>query len=324
VIEFTVKELPHRASIQPNDQEILNLKNCWLVGKANVFEKQPYKIGGMCLVHKGVNAYTGRIIIGRYLQKKLVDDPKYIGIIKKEYEVLSQIEHPAIPKMYGIHQQVLTPEVGCSTVMVMEYIEGQSMEERIDQIIPLQPLELTKIISNVGKMVDFLHTNHKLYHGDLKPAQIILSPNGNVRVIDFASSNVVDPRGAAFTPEFAAPERQQLDGVRGILTEVYSLAAITYYALTRDYVTVDGKNAPNLLVKFKKLSKGNLKYNLEEDNIKILNAIFDKALATNPQNRFSNASTFAGVFADIMKNAEGANTSFRHRVIKLTKIFFHS
>ena len=66
----------------------------------------------------------------------------------------------------------------------------------------------------------------------------------------------------------------------------------------------------------------NLKYDLNEVDIKRLNEILEKALATDPEQRYKSASEFADKFAEVIKNAKGLNKSFSHKAFEFAQRIF--
>ena len=202
---------------------------------------------------------------------------------------------------------------------VMEYIRGQ----RLDHYCQQNALGVEAILAlflQLCEAVAFAHS-HRILHGDLKPSNVMVTAEGAVKLLDFGASRLLPAEGAegeeasvlaAFTPEYASPER-----IQGLpcaaASDVYSLGAMLYRLLTgrapvRVETHVDATAAvrpgiaenPALGVRTRLQIEG-----LDAD----LCAIVAWAMAADPEQRYASATEFA---ADLKRYAE-------HRPVKARK-----
>ena len=122
--------------------------------------------------------------------------------------------------------------------LVMEFLEGQTLERRMQQERPLAEAEALRIMSQVASAVDYLH-QQGIVHRDLKPQNVMLCHDGSLRIMDFGIAKAAASRRLTFggfsptmgTPDYMAPE--QVKGQRGDeRTDIYSLGATLYALLT--------------------------------------------------------------------------------------------
>lgn len=284
---------------------IFNHQNSWtIIGSEHrpepryIVEAKPRHEGAMASIYKAYDR-----AMGRYMAVKVPHDfiqDSHRSMIKREAQTMAKISHPGIPRIYDL-TITDSPEGKSAPVMIMEYIEEESLEQRLKSHIPLQPKDVVQIINQVASATDYIGQKHRLYHGDMGPGQILLS-RPHVKIVDFGISTAVSPTVAEYDPEFSAPERI-LAKVRNPATEEFSLAATAYNMITGKTVVIDFRDLQNPVVKFD-LSRHSLKYDSSEDEIFLLNGIFKKALAAKPEERYQSDIQFAGDFASIMRNAK--------------------
>lgn len=290
---------------------IFNFKNAWSIrGSENrqepryTVEEKPIHEGNMGFIYKAWDNTMGQLVAVKVLYDYVQQDENYVSMIEREARTMANINHPGIPRIYDF-TLANTPEGDRAPVMIMEYIEEESLQKRLESDDRLTPGKVVEIVNQVGSVIDYLAKKHNLYHGDIKPSQILLC-EPHVKIVDFGTSTAVSSAGDEYTPEFSAPERQ-LKKIRNPATEEYSLAATAYNIITDRVVDLDPFRPT---AKFKRLSRRNLKYDFSKSDIIMLNKLFEKALAYKPEERYESSSQFAENFASIMANAKIRKRSF--------------
>lgn len=152
----------------------------------------------------------------------------------KEARNLAKLTHPNI---IGVHTAF---EENGTAYFVMEYVEGQNLQEIINMNGPISADIALVYVNKIGQALEYLH-GRKMNHLDVKPANIMLNKAGNPILIDFGLSKQYDSKGqqTSTTPVglshgFAPMEQYSLEGIKGFspTTDVYSLAATLYYLIS--------------------------------------------------------------------------------------------
>ena len=146
----------------------------------------PLGAGGMGEVYRAVDRRLGRSVALKVLplQMALDDDRarRFIG----EARAASALNHPNVAIIYDVGQSD-----GVSFI-AMEYVEGRTLAERIAD----HPITRAEIVDVGTQLVDALEAAHEqvITHRDIKPANLMLTPRGQVKVLDFGLAKNLDPR----------------------------------------------------------------------------------------------------------------------------------
>ena len=120
--------------------------------------------------------------------------------------------------------------------IVMEYLEGQSLQERIDAEGPLPPYDVHRIAIAACNALAEVHTQD-LLHRDIKPANIMLASDGSIVLVDFGSARTFDhgqtvSHTRILTTDYAAPEMYSTQARFGPYTDLFCLGGTLFHALT--------------------------------------------------------------------------------------------
>ena len=157
----------------------------------------------------------------------------YAGVKAKfveEARMLARFSDPGIVRVYGVFEENNT------AYMVMEYLEGQTLAQRLTTATTLEPAEVINIGEKVGTALAVVH-QAGLIHRDLKPENICLTKDGRIVLIDFgtarafASGKTVH-QTTLLTPGYAPLEQYGNEARFGAYTDIYALAATLYQCLT--------------------------------------------------------------------------------------------
>jgi serine/threonine-protein kinase len=150
---------------------------------------------------------------------------------QREQTIGAQLDHPAILKFIPVEEK-------SRPYLVMEFIEGETLNDLMVRSGPMPEGEVVRIAGIVCDALDHLHAKG-IAHRDIKPENIILCRDGSYRLIDFGLACTARSRRLTFaklssvmgTPDYIAPERAR--GKRGDhRSDIYSLGAILYQMLT--------------------------------------------------------------------------------------------
>ena len=167
---------------------------------------------------------------------------------------LAKCSHPHVVEVYEVFQERRQPSQNTNEAlwcMVMEYVEGENLWQRVSKGGALPEAEALHYIRQIGKALSVVHERN-LLHRDVKPQNIILRKGDSLAVlIDFGIArnfvpDVTQYHTQAFTPGFAPIEQYAFQARRGAYTDVYALAATLYYLLTQAVPTPAAAIAANL------------------------------------------------------------------------------
>ncbi len=188
--------------------------------------------GGMGTVYKARQRETGEIVAIKVLPANLAQDSLYLKRFEKEFQAASRLVHPNIVRAIELGQG------NGRYFLVLDYIEGPSLGQRIVKQGPLGEAEAIRVTSQIAQA---LHAAHEagLIHRDVKPDNILLATDGRVLLTDLGlvkdlggDQNLTRTRSGLGTPNFMAPEQFSDAKHADRRCDVYSLGATLYMAVT--------------------------------------------------------------------------------------------
>ena len=191
--------------------------------------KEEIGSGGMAVVYKGVQESLGRTVAIKALRSSVVKEDDAVARFKREAASLASFQHENIITVYDFFPQ------GGSLFIVMEYVEGIDLYD-LREKCELLPADIVGIISlQVARALDYAHFRG-LIHRDVKPANIIISKLGSVKLMDFGIAQVEESDltrvGVGLgTPAYMSPE--QIVGKRlDQRSDIFSLGIVMYQMVT--------------------------------------------------------------------------------------------
>jgi serine/threonine protein kinase len=182
--------------------------------------------GGWSIVYKGIHGKLNLSVAIKMLKHNMAMDPDFMEKFQNEAKTIARLNHPGIVKVYDIEELFRT------VFIVMEYLEGVSLEYILERMPKMTPQGILDIILQVCSALAYAH-QHGIIHQDIKPANIYLQPDGSVKIVDFGLA--CPPGNIDFglpgTVYYMAPEQIQADPVDE-RTDVYSLGITAYEMIT--------------------------------------------------------------------------------------------
>lgn len=181
-------------------------------------------------------AFDQRLNNRRVAVKELLQtDTTIIQQFETEAKILATLSHPALPKAYDWFKQFGSDRY----YLVMEFVDGISVWDLVQQKGMLTPLTAMQIIEPVLDAVAYLHNqNPPIIHRDIKPSNILISRDRKVYLVDFGIAKVggsgqKTATGAqGVTPGFSPPEQYLAAGETDVRSDIYALGATLYFMLT--------------------------------------------------------------------------------------------
>ncbi len=195
--------------------------------------------GGMADVHAALDVRLGRSVAIKRLRIELAGDPTFQARFRREAQSAASLNHPSIVSVYDTGEE---PDPSGSGVMlpyiVMERVEGKTLRDILREgrkILPERALEIT---ASVLSALDYSH-RAGIIHRDIKPANVMLTPTGEVKVMDFgiaraisdASATMTQTAAVVGTAQYLSPEQARGEQVDA-RSDLYSTGCLLFELLT--------------------------------------------------------------------------------------------
>lgn len=190
--------------------------------------------GAMAHVYKGFHQTLERYVAVKVLHPEFASDDEFVGMFQREARSLASLAHPNIVQVYDF-------DIESGVIyMVMEYIEGITLKDEIDERRRLNDKMsvgyIVKLIKYVAIALSYAHRKN-IIHRDVKPGNIMLEKSGRVVLADFGFAKLLTGNTDKVTgmlrgtPAYMSPEQGMGNPVRGS-TDIYALGVIFYELMT--------------------------------------------------------------------------------------------
>ncbi len=205
--------------------------------------------GGMGEVWKAKQKAMGRSVALKILPPALTQDPEFVKRFLGEVQMSAKLEHPNIVTAFdaGNDKSIY--------YLAMSYVEGYSLETRLEKEGAIPEPEALKIILGIVEALSYAWDEHKILHRDIKPANIMIDKRGNPKLMDMGiSKSLSEDRAltmtgvAIGTPHYMSPEQARAEMDIDFRADLYSLGA-TLYQLVCGVVPYDATSMMAILTK---------------------------------------------------------------------------
>jgi serine/threonine-protein kinase len=258
--------------------------------------------GGMGLVYRAFDKHLGREVAIKTITEGFAGDPEMLERFYREAAKTGMLKHPNIVTVYDLGEQEGFPYI------VMEYVAGEALDRVIQSARPLPLAFRLRIIEQVCSALAYAHRNDVI-HRDVKPANVIVQPDGVAKLLDFGiARQEKQERGLTRTGNvigtihYMAPERLRDRAFDG-RSDIFS-AGIMLYQLLTGQLPFSGEDfsVVQKLLNEKHPPLGNYL----QDYPAALDAILDRSLAKDPDERYNSADEMAAeiyaVAEEVKKN----------------------
>ena len=252
-------------------------------------------IGGMATVYRGLDQVLGRTVAIKMMLPQYAADPSFAARFKQEAQAAAALQSPYIVGIYDWGQD------GDTYYIVMEYLRGTDLKSGIKKHGALDCRKVAQIGSQICQALAEAH-RHDIIHRDIKPQNIMVQPNGNIKVMDFGiarakNSHLTADNSVLGTAHYVSPEQTQGKQL-GPTSDLYSLGVVMYEAAT-GRVPFDGDDA--ISVALKQVNEQPVPPSQVNPNIDAtLEGIILKCMRKNPAERFQTADELRRVLNDYL------------------------
>src|SRR5579862_5605288 len=248
--------------------------------------------GGMGAVYKALELSNGRLVALKIVLPELAADASFRERFERESQIATSLEHPHIVPVYA------TGEAEGVLYMAMRFVHGVDLRQLISLSAPLAPGRVVKLVEQIASGLDAAH-RRGLVHRDVKPANVMVEDLGDhdhCYVMDFGLAKQAGSTGLTKTGswvgtlDYVAPE-QILGRSVDARTDVYSLGALLYYALTREPPFPAGHDAAKLHAHLNSPPPGVTR--VRPDLSTRFDEVVARALAKHPADRYPSAGDLA-------------------------------
>jgi serine/threonine-protein kinase len=261
---------------------------------------------GMASIYKAKDLMTGQAVAVKVPHQQFESDPASFARFQREAEIGKKLNHPKILRLLDVGEH-------SRPYIVMEYLEGKTLDQVMNKIRPLPISDAVQIASQVCDALAYMH-QHKIVHRDLKPQNIMICNDGSLRIMDFGIAKSTEMRRITFagfspamgTPDYMAPE--QVQGKRGDeRTDIYSLGAVLYEMATGS-VPFEGDN-PFIVMNARITGDPIAPRKLNREIPKEIEEIILHAMEREPHRRYASAAAMKAE----LDNPDAVKLTGRHQ-----------
>jgi serine/threonine protein kinase len=262
--------------------------------------------GGMASVYHAYDPVFERDVAIKVLPSAFLHDPQFRARFEREAKTIASLEHPAIVPVYDFGEESEMPYI------VMRYMAGGSLADRIKQgMISLE--ETVKIIGRLAPALDAAHARG-IIHRDIKPGNILFDQYGNAFLSDFGIARLSQQSSATLTgdtiigtPTYMSPEQIHGDKTIDGRSDLYSLGVLSFQMLTGQAPYSADTSAKIMMMHV--LENIPSAHQIRDDLPSGCDQVIAKAMAKDPNDRYSTADEFAASLGRIIYSGELASSS---------------
>lgn len=240
--------------------------------------------GGSGVVYRAHDMLLDVDVAVKFLASDLAMNGDILESLKHEARAAMQLSHPNIVRLHNLEKS------GNDFYLVMELVDGQSLERNLSTNGPLDLATVADIVDLSADALRLAHRYHVL-HTDIKPGNLLIDTQGVLKIVDFGTAclpgtQLEDSQWVAGTPPYMSPEQKRGDALDH-RTDQYSLAMVAYVLLTGRTPYPKGYTNEQML------EEAPVDFPLPQPGVQ---AVLARALSIAPCDRWPDVVAFASAF----------------------------
>jgi serine/threonine protein kinase len=278
-----------------------------LVGHPRYRVLRPLGAGGMGIVFQAIHRLMDRVVALKAVHRALLDRPGAVERFRQEIRAAAQLSHPNIVTAYDADQ------AGDLHFLVMEYVEGTTLDRLTAREGPPEPVRACDWVRQAA--LGLQHACEQgMVHRDIKPGNLLLTPDGRIKILDFGLARFVSegaaphpppqplgteleksgdrPSGEVLgTPDYVAPEQARDPRSADTRADIYSLGCTLYHLLTGRPPFAGGTDLHKLIAHQERMPVplAEIRPGLPRE----LTAVLERMLAKDPAQRYQTPAEVA-------------------------------
>jgi serine/threonine protein kinase len=263
--------------------------------------------GGMGVVYKALHRLMERVVALKVLNHSLTSQPGFAERFQREVKAAARLAHPNIVVAHD------ADETAGTHFLVMEYVAGTTLDRVVGQRGPLPVCEACALVRQAALGLQHAH-ERGLVHCDIKPHNLLMTPAGQVKILDFGLARVLEDRASGAvtlpdgtvlgTPDYMAPEQARDPGCADIRSDIYSLGCTLYHLLAGQPPFPAGTPLQKLLAHQE--CSPPLLTTVRQDIPEELTGILERMLAKDPARRYPTPADLATDLERVIDPASAA------------------
>lgn len=224
-----------------NIVECPNCHNVIMIPESNIYPGmmiENYRLekiigeGQTSIIWKATDTVSSKKLIMKVLSPAFFSEPELGSRFMREIDIISRMAHPNIVKSVnaGVFNGIF--------YIAFPYVEGELLKDRILRVGRLTEQQALRIAKDIASAMDYVWKNFNVLHRNIKPSNIIITPDGKSLLTDFGlckepnESIEMTRKGIIMgTPSYMSPERARLDDKLDCRSDIYSLGAVIYHMI---------------------------------------------------------------------------------------------
>ena len=279
--------------------------------------------GGMAEVRLARDLRLGRTVAIKQLRIDLAADPIFQERFRREAQAAAGLNHPTIVAVYDTGETVL-PDGQHVPYIVMEYVQGQTLREVMRTNSNIKPERALEITAEILSALEYSH-RAGIVHRDIKPGNVMVTPEGKVKVMDFGIARAIADSASAMTQtaavigtaQYLSPEQARGEMVDA-RSDIYSTGCVLYELLTGRPPFVG--DSPVSIAYQHVREDAQPPSQLNGDVGSSVDAIVAHALSKNLQTRYQNASEMRSDIERVLKGLAVTHSIGETQVVAATTV----